>query len=108
MSTTATSTETTSNVDRIRQLVAEAEALGKQQAATAADAKALQKGLDDIEKEIAAYVTEHEKLAVDTATDQAKLKAITGRIKQHSGDLVNTVERTMTDYDKAIADRQTK
>jgi chromosome segregation ATPase len=100
---TNTATTPATPADQVKQLQGEADALAKQQAAAATDAKAMQKAFEDAEKEITAYIAEYEKIKTDTKSAKDLLKPILDRIKQHSAAVAQEVDGIIQAYDTDLA-----
>lgn len=103
-----TATATPTPADQLKALQGEADALANQQAAAAADATTMQKAFEDGEREIKAYLAEHDKLANDTDEAKEQLKAIVVRIKHHSATVAAKVTRIIETYDDAVEKKENK
>ena len=97
-----TATATPTPAEQLKALQGEADALAKQQAAAAADATTMQKAFEDGEREIAAYLAEHDQLENDTDEAKHQLQAIVDRIKHHSATVAAKVGEIIKTYDDAV------
>jgi chromosome segregation ATPase len=93
-------------LDQVKELEREADALAKCQVATAADAKTLQKANDDVEKEIATYNAEHDKLVKDIGDAKNVLAPIVNRIKQRAPDVAKKVDDIIQTYDADLEEKK--